>query len=331
MDVDEEQRRPVVVLGHEVADKLFESADPIGQVVRLGAASGSRSSACWPRKGRVLGQSFDAIALIPLSRYEMIYGHRASTSISVKMAEAADVAPGMARAEEAMRLARGTCGRARRTTSPWRRPRRSSPSGRASPRCCSASFPAVVAIGVVVGGIVIMNIMLMAVSERTREIGIPQGGRRAGARHRAAVPRRSDRALDARRESSACSPAGRSPSSSQRCRRCRRASRGGRWCSPSFSAPASACSSASIPRDARRGSIPSTRCEPNDAPLSIDQLRENIGIALDALRVSKLRSGLTILGVVIGVATVMTMATIVKGFATRSSRRSALPARRPST
>jgi putative ABC transport system permease protein len=46
---------------------------------------------------------------------------------------------------------------------------------------------------------------------------------------------------------------------------------------------------------------------------SIDQARENIGIALDALRVSKLRSGLTILGVVIGVATVMTMATIVKG------------------
>ncbi|MES2176673.1 MAG: ABC transporter permease [Gemmatimonadota bacterium] len=48
-------------------------------------------------------------------------------------------------------------------------------------------------------------------------------------------------------------------------------------------------------------------------PLSVDQLRENLGIAVDALRVSKLRSGLTILGVVIGVATVMTMATIVKG------------------
>ncbi len=46
---------------------------------------------------------------------------------------------------------------------------------------------------------------------------------------------------------------------------------------------------------------------------SLDQARENVGIAVDALRVSKLRSGLTILGVVIGVATVMTMATIVKG------------------
>ena len=47
--------------------------------------------------------------------------------------------------------------------------------------------------------------------------------------------------------------------------------------------------------------------------ISVDQLRENIEIAFDALRVSKLRSGLTILGVVIGVSTVMTMATIVQG------------------
>ncbi len=44
-----------------------------------------------------------------------------------------------------------------------------------------------------------------------------------------------------------------------------------------------------------------------------DQLREHVSIALDALRVSKMRSALTILGVVIGVATVMTMATIVRG------------------
>jgi putative ABC transport system permease protein len=47
--------------------------------------------------------------------------------------------------------------------------------------------------------------------------------------------------------------------------------------------------------------------------VSADQLRENVGIAVDALRTNKLRSSLTILGVVIGVSTVMTMATIVKG------------------
>jgi putative ABC transport system permease protein len=47
--------------------------------------------------------------------------------------------------------------------------------------------------------------------------------------------------------------------------------------------------------------------------LTLDMWRENFGVAIDALRVSKLRSGLTILGVVIGVSTVMTMASIVQG------------------
>ena len=47
--------------------------------------------------------------------------------------------------------------------------------------------------------------------------------------------------------------------------------------------------------------------------LTVDQFRENVVLAVDALRVSKLRSALTVLGVVIGVATVMTMGTIVNG------------------
>ncbi len=48
-------------------------------------------------------------------------------------------------------------------------------------------------------------------------------------------------------------------------------------------------------------------------PALLDQYRENLGIAMDTLRVAKLRSALTILGVVIGVATVMTMASLVEG------------------
>jgi putative ABC transport system permease protein len=48
-------------------------------------------------------------------------------------------------------------------------------------------------------------------------------------------------------------------------------------------------------------------------PISAGQVREHVALAVDTLRASKLRSALTILGVVIGVSTVMTMATIVKG------------------
>jgi putative ABC transport system permease protein len=128
----------------------------------------------------VLGQSFDAFALVPIPRFEMRYGRRLTTTISVKMREAAEVEGAMARAEEAMRIAHGlrpteendfSVETADALVSFWKN----------LTRVLFAVVPAVVAIGIVVGGIVIMNIMLMAVNERTREIGIRKA---VGARSR---------------------------------------------------------------------------------------------------------------------------------------------------
>jgi putative ABC transport system permease protein len=169
-DVDLLQRQPVIVVGADIADKLFENVDAIGRDVRILGERFTIVGVIQP-KGRVLGQSFDSFVLMPLPRFEMLYGRRNTTTISVKMTEAAEVAPAMARAEEAMRIAHGlrpgednnfSVETADALVNFWK----------TLTRVLFSVIPAVVAIGIVVGGIVIMNIMLMAVNERTREIGI---------------------------------------------------------------------------------------------------------------------------------------------------------------
>jgi putative ABC transport system permease protein len=169
-DVDDRERRQVAVVGADVADHLFENADPVGQDIRI---MGSRFTIVGviAKKGRVLGQSFDGFVLLPLSSFEAVYGRRKTTTVSVKMPTAMDVATGMALADGAMRAAHRL------------RPGEESDYSietadalvefwKSLTRVLFAVIPAIVAIGIVVGGIVIMNIMMMSVTERTREIGI---------------------------------------------------------------------------------------------------------------------------------------------------------------
>jgi putative ABC transport system permease protein len=169
-DVDVAERRAVVVIGAQIAENLFENVEPVGRQVRI-LGEQFEVVGVNARKGRVLGQSFDGFVLMPITRFEMIYGRRNTTTVSVKMKNAADVAPAMQRAEEAMRIGRRlrpgedndfSIETADALVEFWK----------TLTRVLFAVLPAVVGIGIVVGGIVIMNIMLMSVSERTHEIGI---------------------------------------------------------------------------------------------------------------------------------------------------------------
>ena len=169
-DVDVRERRAVAVIGADVASKLYENVDPVGRDIRVNNEHFTVVGVI-AKKGRVLGQSFDGFMLLPLSTFEAMYGRRKTTTVSVKMETAEEVAGGMALADGAMRTAHRlrpgeesdyTVETADALVEFWRN----------LTRVLFSVIPAMVAIGIVVGGIVIMNIMMMSVTERTREIGV---------------------------------------------------------------------------------------------------------------------------------------------------------------
>jgi putative ABC transport system permease protein len=169
-DIDVLQRRSVAVIGADVAEKLFENVDPVGKDLRV-LGNHFTVVGVVAKKGRVLGQSFDGFVLLPLTTFESIYGRRQTTTVSVKMPAAEQVAEGMSLADGAMRTAH--------RLRPGQENNYSIETADALvefwknlTRVLFSVIPAIVGIGIVVGGIVIMNIMLMSVSERTREIGV---------------------------------------------------------------------------------------------------------------------------------------------------------------
>lgn len=170
-EIDVRQHRPVAVIGWDVyANLLGEHIDPIGQTMRVNGHEVTLIGVV-VKRGAVLGQSRDNMILLPFSTFEGYFGRRKTTVVFVKMATTAEIPGAMARAEEAMRIRHRlrptlendfTVETSDALVSFWSR----------LTALLFAIIPSVVVIGVLVGGIVIMNIMLMSVNERTHEIGI---------------------------------------------------------------------------------------------------------------------------------------------------------------
>lgn len=176
---EDDRAVPVAFIGNDVVEQLFGDVDPIGKELRI-KGQPVRVVGTAVKKGSFLGFSQDNFIKIPYSLHRKLYGTTRSVRISVQAADSS-------RMEECMDEVRAIL-RARHHLRPkddddfdmltaagindlWKR--------MTTTIFSIALF--VVGISLVVGGIVIMNIMLVSVIERTREIGVRKA---VGARQR---------------------------------------------------------------------------------------------------------------------------------------------------
>ena len=164
------RKRNVAVLGSDTADRLFGALDPIDRQVRIRGVPFRVIGVSRPQ-GSSFGQSQDEFAVVPLGAFQRLFGSRTSLGLRVQPADPAEIDRAIGETTVALRIER----RLKATEDDNFGIFTSETALRIFNQATTGIFAVlvgVVGLALVVAGIVIMNIMLMAVSERTKEIGL---------------------------------------------------------------------------------------------------------------------------------------------------------------
>jgi putative ABC transport system permease protein len=171
--------RRVVFVGADVADVLFPGMDPVGQKLRIRGASFEVIGVA-ERRGSMMGLSKDGFAIVPWTAYESVLGRRSSVRIVVGASEPAAAPLAMDEVIEALRRLRGVRPHEENDFEIFSDATAARVLENLARTVGAATF-GVCTLALLVGGIGIMNIMLVSVAERTREIGVRKA---LGARRR---------------------------------------------------------------------------------------------------------------------------------------------------
>ena len=170
----EERGRARCILGETVRSQLFGAADPTGQHIRVGKVSCGVIGVLAKRGQSGMGNDQDDVVLMPVKVYQRRIGGKANANVSMVVISARDgVSTAKVQSETENLL------RERRKIVPGREDDFSvndmtqiADAMTGTTMLLTSHLGAVAAISLLVGGIGIMNIMLVSVTERTREIGI---------------------------------------------------------------------------------------------------------------------------------------------------------------
>lgn len=177
--LEDKRSTPVAVIGWDVYERLFGTLDPIGKKIKIGRKHFTVIGVTQDM-GTLFGESRNRFVYIPITAFLKMYGSRSSIEIKVKANDIRLLGQAVEEARVAMRIRHKlrpmaeddfAISTSEQLVSLWQ-------------KVSTSIFNALIfiaSIALVVGGIVLMNVMLVSVTERTREVGIRKalGARRS--------------------------------------------------------------------------------------------------------------------------------------------------------